>query len=85
MENTRRNTAVLAESMLNALPQDVIRKDVEATALLICHLWSSVIRLYVISGKAEAARIIRQYAVMIAAMARNSRASRDSRGVLPAR
>lgn len=67
MENTRRNAGVLAESMIAVLPQGVARKDVEATALLICHLWSSVIRLCVMSGKAEAARIIRQYAVMIAA------------------
>ncbi|MEO1322408.1 MAG: TetR/AcrR family transcriptional regulator [Pseudomonadota bacterium] len=66
-ENTRRNAATLAALLSPHLPATTTPEAIHATALLICHLWSSVIRLCVLVDDHEQADIIRQYANMIIA------------------
>ncbi|MEL7391908.1 MAG: TetR/AcrR family transcriptional regulator [Pseudomonadota bacterium] len=64
--NTRQNAAVLAERILGQLGPDADATAVLASATLVCHLWSSVIRLCVQADPDEARAIIRQYSKMIA-------------------
>lgn len=66
MINTRKNAAVLSERIIAELGPDADSAAISATATLVCHLWSSVIRLCVQSDPAHAKDIIRQYALMIA-------------------
>ena len=67
LENTKSNAAVLATHMFAALPETIARNKIEATALLVCHLWSSVIRLCAQVDAAQAEDIVRQYAAMVVA------------------
>lgn len=66
-ENTKRNAAVLATLLSPHLPTSTPSEAIHATALLICHLWSSVIRLCVLIDEDDQADIIDQYARMIIA------------------
>ncbi|MEM9725027.1 MAG: TetR/AcrR family transcriptional regulator [Pseudomonadota bacterium] len=70
--NTKKNAAVLTARLQSAAPPELSETDaaswaadVAASALLVCHLWSSVIRLCARAEEGEAERIIRQYALMI--------------------
>ncbi|MCI5043636.1 MAG: TetR family transcriptional regulator [Aquisalinus sp.] len=65
--NTRQNAHVLTDNLVPFLPVNAEKNAVYATALLICHLWGSVIRLCLLSEQAEANCIIKQYASMVAA------------------
>lgn len=69
--NTQKNAAALTALMVEQLPKDTPHEDVHATALLICHLWGSVIRLCHMVGEDQARVVIRQHAAMIAAHAEN--------------
>ena len=66
-ENTKRNAATLADLLSQRLPAATAPKAIHATALLICHLWSSVIRLCVLVDEKQQADIIQQYANMMIA------------------
>lgn len=65
--NTRRNARRLADLLRDIMPDQVDQQDVYATSLLVCHLWSSVLRLCVLAEPTETDAIIRQYASMLAA------------------
>lgn len=65
--NTRKNAKRLSGHLQAILPKHVSEEDVYATALLVCHLWSSVIRLCVLAEPSETEAIVRQYASMLAA------------------
>lgn len=67
LENTRQNAERLAGYLSSYLPAATQRSDIEATALLICHLWSSVIRLSVLLDPPQQSAVIEQYADMIMA------------------
>lgn len=67
--NTRKNADILATQLNVFLSDEAKRPDVHATALIICHLWGSVIRLCVLAEPHEEAAIMRQYASMLAAHA----------------
>ncbi|MEM1142853.1 MAG: TetR/AcrR family transcriptional regulator [Pseudomonadota bacterium] len=67
LANTRKNAARLTSHLTYSVSDTVDEQDVYATALLVCHLWSSVVRLCLRSRPADARRIVRQYAAMIAA------------------
>jgi len=67
LENTRRNAAALSERLSSVMPTSVATGEVYATALLICHLWSSVIRLCALVEPDERPELIRQYTSMIVA------------------
>ncbi|MEM1403916.1 MAG: TetR/AcrR family transcriptional regulator [Pseudomonadota bacterium] len=69
LENTRKNAARLAGNMDTLLSGRADSDAVAATALLICHLWGSVIRLCVLCAEEETAILISQYAALIAARA----------------
>lgn len=64
--NTRKNAAQLAEHIRDFLSHPVDDRDIEATALLICHLWGSIVRLCVLAEADEVDVIIKQYAAMLA-------------------
>ena len=64
--NTRRNAETLTERLRKRLPDHVSSVALFATALLICHLWGSVIRLCVLAGADEEDEIIAQYSNMLA-------------------
>lgn len=66
LRNTRQNADQLTEHMVDVLPETADRSAIHATALLICHLWGSVIRLCVQSPAQEEGAILRAYAHMIA-------------------
>jgi len=67
--NTKKNAAILASTIMKELPNSSPREDIEATTLLICHLWGSVIRLCSQLSAPQARQVVRQYAEMIAAHA----------------
>ena len=69
LENTRKNAARLTENMEALLPGRSDSDALAATALLICHLWGSVIRLCVLCAEEETAILVTQYAALIAARA----------------
>ena len=64
--NTRQNASVLTERIVSELGPQADLIAVSASATLVCHLWSSVIRLCVQAPPEEATAIIREYAKMIA-------------------
>ena len=64
--NTRKNALRLSEHLQDLFPQRIDQQAVHATALLVCHLWSSVLRLCVLCEPSETDAIIRQYARMLA-------------------
>jgi AcrR family transcriptional regulator len=65
--HTQRHADILCSHLRSVFPDRVDPDSVHATALLICHLWSSVIRLCFLSPKNQSTVIIKQYAQMIAA------------------
>lgn len=73
--NTRRNAAVLSARMQAHLDATRTDANVEATALLVCHLWSSVVRLCLQASAQETGPIIRNYAQMIATHTQNLHSS----------
>lgn len=75
--NTRKNADILAAQLTAFAPDPANRADIHPTALLICHLWGSVIRLCVLAEPDEEAAIMRQYASMLAAHAGRLFSPRD--------
>lgn len=71
--NTQQNADILAERMGTELGLGVDARAAKATALLICHLWSSVIRLCMSAAPDEEQAIVQQYARMIANHVRSLR------------
>ncbi|MEM9257521.1 MAG: TetR/AcrR family transcriptional regulator [Pseudomonadota bacterium] len=67
LANTHKNAGRLASHLSRSVSDQVDEQDLYATALLLCHLWSSVVRLCLRSKPADAKRIVRQYAALIAA------------------
>lgn len=68
LENTRKNAGRLADRLMDLAATNPDPKTVRATAFLICHLWTSVIRLCVRSPtKTEADLVLNQYVAMIRA------------------
>lgn len=65
--NTRQNSEVLAERIASFLPRQTDRARIDATALLICHLWSSVVRLCLLSDSHEERALLEEYSRMLAA------------------
>ena len=76
LENSKQNAAQLAEQMASSLPKGTPRQSIETAALLICHLWSSVIRLCVLSGREQQDEIINQFVQMIVAQGKSLIATR---------
>lgn len=68
--NTRRNARVLSDRLKSLLPDGSELHDIRATALIICHLWGSVVRLSVLAGEEHEPAILKQYANMLAAHGR---------------
>lgn len=64
--NTQQNAVTLATRMETELGPGIDASAAKATALLICHLWSSIIRLCMHAGPDDAQAITQQYARMIA-------------------
>jgi len=64
--NTRQNAEVLADHMARFLPNEADENRIQATALLICHLWGSVIRLCVLSDPRKERALLREYSSMLA-------------------
>lgn len=64
--NTQKNAAVLTDRIVSEIGPEADLEAVSASSILVCHLWSSVIRLCVQAERAEAEAIIREYAKMIA-------------------
>ena len=64
-ENTQQNAARLADQIRISVPGSTSDASLHATTLLICHVWSAVIRLCLLSGENRSPEIIRQYARMI--------------------
>ena len=71
LANTRKNAIVLADRMATFFPDSADQRRIDATALLICHLWSSVIRLCVLAEPDEADALLQEYSAMLAAHARS--------------
>lgn len=69
--NTQQNAKTLAAHMASFLPQRADPARIHATALLICHLWGSVIRLCILSGPNNEDALLREYASMLAAHGRS--------------
>ena len=76
LENSKQNAVQLAEQMASSLPKGTPRQSIETAALLICHLWSSVIRLCVLSEKEQQDEIINQFVQMIVAQGKSLIATR---------
>jgi AcrR family transcriptional regulator len=64
--NTQTNAAVLTDRILSEIGPEADLEAVSASSILVCHLWSSVIRLCVQAEHAKADAIIREYSKMIA-------------------
>lgn len=64
--NTQTNAVVLTDRILSEIGPEADLEAVSASSILVCHLWSSVIRLCVQAEHAEADAIIREYSKMIA-------------------
>ena len=64
--NTRQNAQALTDRLEPVLPMGKDRQALFATALLICHLWGSVVRLCVLANESEEGAIISQYSNMLA-------------------
>lgn len=69
--NTRQNARALADHMVSFLPEPTDPERIHATALLICHLWGSVIRLCILSGPEEEDALLGEYASMLATHGRS--------------
>ncbi|MEL7540878.1 MAG: TetR/AcrR family transcriptional regulator [Pseudomonadota bacterium] len=67
LNNTKTNATVLAGRMKMVLPDAVPLERIESTALLVCHLWSSVIRLCALVDDERAEDIIAEYSAMVVA------------------
>lgn len=67
LAHTRANARRLADALEALLGPEGDAATIHATALLVCHLWSSVIRLAVQSPEDEGETLIRTYGAMIAA------------------
>ena len=65
--NTRQNAQTLTDRLKSVVPSQVEQRDLFATALLICHLWGSVVRLCVLADDGEEDAIISQYSNMLSA------------------
>lgn len=63
--NTQQNAAVLAERLTTELGPKIDPRAAHATALIICHLWSSIIRLCAQTSEDSAKDIVREYAKMM--------------------
>ena len=79
LENSKQNAAQLAEQMASSLPKGTPRQNIETAALLICHLWSSVIRLCVLSDREQQDEIINQFVQMIVAQGKSLIAKQRTR------
>jgi len=64
--NTRQNAQVLAEHMARFLPNETDETRIQATALIICHLWGSIIRLCILSDPQEEHTLLQEYSSMLA-------------------
>lgn len=64
--NTRQNAQVLAEHMARFLPNEVDESRIQATTLLICHLWGSIVRLCILSDPQEERALLQEYSSMLA-------------------
>lgn len=67
LRNTHKNTALLSARLRELLPTHVDAQQLEATAMLVCHLWGAVVRLSASCDDAKAHLLVRQYAGMVAA------------------
>lgn len=67
LANTQANAALLATHLAKTLPKTVPQTQIDATALLICHLWSGVIRLCVLIDASQSETLLQQYGAMIMA------------------
>lgn len=64
--NTRQNAQVLAEHMARFLPNEAAESRIQATTLLICHLWGSIVRLCILSDPQEERALLQEYSSMLA-------------------
>ena len=69
--NTQQNAKTLAALMASFLPDKTDPERIHATALLICHLWGSVVRLCILTGPEDEDVLLREYASMLAAHGRS--------------
>ena len=65
--NTKRNATVLRQRIEETIGVPAEPQALYTTCLLICHLWSGVIRLCLLSSGDDVPQIIAQYAQMIVA------------------
>lgn len=64
--NSRANAEAMAEALVRVSGGAVTMEDAGPTALLICHLWGSVMRMCaLLEDQAEADGLLKQYAGMI--------------------
>ncbi|MEL7312533.1 MAG: TetR/AcrR family transcriptional regulator, partial [Pseudomonadota bacterium] len=77
LENTQSNARLLVAGFSHAYGMSAEDPDLQATALLICHLWSGVIRLCLGSDSATSERLLQQYAAMIASHVTHLAARKD--------
>ena len=64
--NTQQNAEALAEHMTRFLPDEADASRIHATALLICHLWGSVVRLCILSDPQNESALLHEYSQMLA-------------------
>lgn len=69
LENTRSNAAALTKKMVTLSDTPIDRQQVETLAMLICHLWTGVIRLALIDDERDASFYLNHYNGMIGAYA----------------
>lgn len=69
--NTRHNASVLAKHMASFLPDRIDESRIKATAILICHLWGSVVRLCILAEPKTEETLLKEYSEMLAAHGRS--------------
>ena len=69
--NTRQNAKILANLMQSFLLDRANTKQIAVTALIICHLWGSVIRLCLLAGPDEKEDLLKEYSNMLALQGRS--------------
>jgi len=69
LENTQGNAAALTEKMVMLSETPIDRQQVETLAMLICHLWTGVIRLALLDEERDASLYLNHYKGMIGAYA----------------
>ncbi len=68
-ENTKQNAEALTAKILELSGRSVDRVQIETLSMLICHLWSGVIRLAILDEARDPARYLNHYSGMISTYA----------------